>query len=368
MHTFVDRFEKRQSPKLEITLANLARTIVLKIFMHSSVKQIKQLEGCSADAIPEEVFNSTEPLLMKGLVTSWPLVQAGNQSALAAADYIRGFDRGSPLTVYQGDPDIDGRIFYNEEFTGFNFERTRQPLGQVLDKIFDVLAETTAPTYYVGSTMVDHWLPGFRTENDINLGDRESLNSIWLGNRSRIAAHYDFPNNIACSVVGRRRVTLFPPEQAKNLYVGPLEFTPSGQPISLVDSCQPDFINFPKYQAALDSSFSVELEAGDAVFIPSMWWHHIEALESFNVLVNYWWRSTPAYLGSPLNALHHTVMSLRDLPLKQRAVWKEIFNQYVFDDDQHAFDHIPKHARGILSGVDESSASAIRAQLVKFLK
>ena len=336
--------------------------------MHSSGKQIEQLENCSANAIPEEVFTSTKPLLLKGLVTDWPLVQAGKQSARAAADYIRAFDCGTPLTVYQADANIDGRIFYNEEFTGFNFERARQPLAQVLDSIFEVMDETPAPTYYVGSTMVDHWLPGFRAENDINLGQREKLTSIWLGNRSRIAAHYDFPNNIACSVVGRRRVTLFPPDQADNLYVGPLEFTPSGQPISLVDSSAPDFSKFPKYQTALDASFSLELEPGDAVFIPSMWWHHIESLESFNVLVNYWWRSTPAYLGSPLNALHHTVMSLRDLPPEQRAVWKEIFNQYVFNDDQHAFDHIPEHARGILSGVDESSASAIRAQLVKFLK
>lgn len=342
--------------------------LIPTLTMPTSMNQIERLENCSANSIPEEVFTSTEPLILKGLVASWPLVHAGNESALAAAHYIRSFDRGVPLTVYQGDPDIDGRIFYNEEFTGFNFERTRQPLGQVLDKIFDVMGQAVAPTYYVGSTMVDHWLPGFRAENDINLGERENLTSIWLGNRSRIAAHYDFPNNIACSVVGRRRVTLFPPQQASNLYVGPLEFTPSGQPISLVDSSQPDFTRFPKYQAALDASFSVELEPGDAVFIPSMWWHHIEALESFNVLVNYWWRSTPAYLGSPLNALHHAVMSLRDLPREQRAVWKEIFDRYVFNDDEHAFDHIPIHARGILSGVDESSANAIRAQLLKFLK
>jgi hypothetical protein len=61
-------------------------------------------------------------------------------------------------------------------------------------------------------------------------------------------------------------------------------------------------------------------------------------------------------------------MSLRDLPPEQRHVWKAIFDQYVFSDDEHAFDHIPQHARGILSGIDEKSANSIRAQLVKFLK
>lgn len=330
--------------------------------------QIKKLENCSTSSIPDEVFASTEPVLLKGLVDKWPLVAAGKRSATDAADYIRSFDRGVQLTAYEGEVDIEGRIFYDEEFTGFNFKRTRQTLEQVLVKVFDVIDQVKAPTYYVGSTMVDHCLPGFRAENDIDLGDRERLISVWLGNRSRIAAHYDFPNNIACSVVGRRKITLFPPDQADNLYVGPLEFTPSGQPISLVDSCAPDLVKFPKYAEAIAASLVVELEPGDAVFIPSMWWHHVEAQESFNVLVNYWWRSTPAYLGSPMNALHHAVMALHDMPPEQLRVWKEMFDHYVFNHDEQLFEHIPEHARGILSCVDEASARAIRAQLVKFLK
>jgi hypothetical protein len=336
--------------------------------MRPTTNQIEQIENCTPNSISDDVFASSRPLLLKGLVANWPIVEAAHQSDEAAANYIRRFDQGIPLIAYEGEAENKGRIFYNKDFTGFNFERTRQPLEQVLSKLFGVIDNDDAPGYYVGSTMVDHWLPGFRAENDIDLGERESLVSLWLGNRSRIAAHYDFPNNIACSVVGRRKVTLFPPEQAENLYVGPLEFTPSGQPISLVDTCNPDFDAFPKYRQALDASFSAELEAGDALFIPSMWWHHIEALEPFNVLVNYWWRSTPAYLGSPLNALHHAVMSLRDLPAEQRDAWRAIFDQYVFSENRHSFEHIPEHARGMLAGVDEASAKMIRAQLVKFLK
>ena len=336
--------------------------------MTQSAHIVKQVEHCPAEAIPDDVLSSTEPLILKGLVAHWPVVQAGKQSARSAADYIQRFDQNSPLTVYEAPPEVDGRIFYNEEFTGFNFERTRQPLKQVLQKLFQIIDSARAPTYYVGSTMVDHWLPGFREENDIGLGDRERLVSIWLGNRSRIAAHFDFPDNIACSVVGRRRFTLFPPDQAENLYVGPLEFTPSGQPISLVDTCNPDLARYPNYEHAMAASYMVELDPGDAIFIPSMWWHHVESLEAFNVLVNYWWRSTPAYQGSPLNALHHAIMSLRDLPLEQRRIWQQLFKLYVFNEDERAFDHIPEHARGVLAQVDEASTQALKAQLVKFLK
>lgn len=331
-------------------------------------KTLAQIDGCLAGALPDDVLSSTEPLLLKGLVEDWPVVRAGQQSARSAADYIRSFDRDLPLTAYEGPPNIHGRIFYNDDLTGFNFSRTRQTLNQVLDKLFQVIDELQPPSYYVGSTMIDHWLPGFRDHNDIGLGSREHLTSIWLGNKSRIAAHYDFPNNIACSVVGRRRFTLFPPDQAENLYVGPLELTPSGQPISLVDTCNPDLNKFPKYERAMAASYSVELAPGDAIFIPSMWWHHVESLEAFNVLVNYWWRTTPVYQGSPMNALHHAIMSMRDLPVEQRRVWKDIFEHYVFNEDAHAFDYIPEHARGVLAGVDEAAAKALKDQLVRFLK
>ncbi|NND81882.1 MAG: cupin-like domain-containing protein [Gammaproteobacteria bacterium] len=329
--------------------------------------EVAVVDDCSGDAIPDSVLTSTRPLHLKGLIADWPAVSAGRETAVEAAKYIRQFDSGAPLTAYVGGPEIEGRIFYNEDFTGFNFERTRQSLEQVLNNLFSPSAQG-GNTYYVGSTLIDHWLPGFREDNDLNLAGREHLASIWLGNQSRIAPHYDFPNNIACAVAGRRRFTLFPPDQAENLYVGPLEFTPSGQPISLVDVVNPDYQTHPKYRVAEAAALVVDLEPGDAVFIPSMWWHHVEALDAFNVLVNYWWRSTPAWQGSPLNALHHAILSLRELPPEQKQVWRDIFEYYVFSDDEHAFDHIPEQARGVLSGLDEVSAAALRAQLVKFLK
>ena len=336
--------------------------------MGHSDKSVRQLDHCPAGAIPDEVLSSTQPLVLRSLVAHWPVVLAARQSARAAADYIAQFDRDIPLTAYVAPEQANGRIFYNEDFSGFNFERTRQTLKQVIQRLLDTATGQDASTCYVGSTVVDHWLPGFRDENDIDLGDREHLTSFWLGNRSRIAAHFDFPSNIACCVAGRRRFTLFPPDQAKNLYVGPLEFTPSGQPISLVDTCDPDLARYPKYALAKAASYTVDLEPGDAIFIPSMWWHHVESLEPFNVLVNYWWRSTPPFQGSPLNALHHAIMSLRDLPVEQRRVWRDLFEFYVFNEDEHAFDYIPQSARGVLDKVDEASARALKAQLVKFLK
>lgn len=318
--------------------------------------------------VPEYVLSSCLPLLLKNMVSHWPSVQAELKGLRHSADYIRQFATQQPLTVYRGEPDIEGRIFYNEDFTDVNFQRLKMPLGDVLDELLGSLKQDKPPSYYVGSSMVDHWLPGFRTDNDLGLDMVTPLVSLWFGNQSKIAAHFDFPSNIACNVAGRRRFTLFPPDQIDNLYVGPLDFTPSGQAISLVDTTNPDFDKFPNYQHALESSISVELDAGDAIFIPSMWWHHVHALDAFNVLVNYWWRATPSYLGAPANALQHAIMTMHGLPVEQKRAWRNIFDRYVFNEDDQAFKHIPEQARGVLADVNETTAQAIKARLVRFLK
>ncbi len=336
--------------------------------MKTTQTSLNSINFKTGEQIPSSVIESTQPVLLKGLAKDWPIVTAGLSSARSAADYLMTFDQALPLTVYHGPPEINGRIFYNDDFSGFNFSRASHTLAEVMAQILAHLNNEAAPTFYVGSTLIDRWLPGFKKENNINLGDREHLSSVWLGNKSRIAAHYDFPNNIACSVVGRRKFTLFPPDQAENLYVGPIDFTPSGQAISLVDGAHPDFDQYPRYREALKASICVELEAGDGIFIPSMWWHQVESLEAFNVLVNYWWRTTPTYLGSPQNALQHAVMSFHDLPPEQLAAWRDIFDRYVFKPDEQDWQHIPSHARGALSDIDQKRALSIRSQLRHFLK
>src|SRR3546814_5130052 len=71
-----------------------------------------------------------------------------------------------------------------------------------------------------------------------------------------------------------------------------------------------------------------------------MWWHHMEALEAFNVLVNYWWRQSPAWMDTPMNALMHAIMTVRDLPPAQRETWQEVFRHYVFEADETTAGHI----------------------------
>ena len=328
--------------------------------------RVDVVDDCRPREIPPSVFESETPLLLRGLVADWPAVRVCRESLASAASYLMKFWSGRPVTVYIGDG-IDGRFFYNDDFTGFNFRRGTAPLGQVFDKLSEQPDDRTAQSIYVGSTAVDHWLPGFREQNDLALPFADALASFWLGNRTRVSAHFDFPNNVACVLAGRRRFTLFPPEQVRNLYVGPLDRTPSGQAISLVDLSNPDFEKYPRFREALAAAFVCDLGPGDAVFVPSMWWHNVESFDAFNLLVNYWWCDSLPASGAPTAALMHAILALRDLPPAQRRAWRGLFDHYVFSADESVHAHIPATGKGCLAPLDDAAARKLRAELLNKL-
>lgn len=327
-------------------------------------ERIREVAGVDPRALPDEVLASTEPLVLRGLAVDWAAVRAALESQAAATAYLRRFYKDASVVVMSGEPAIGGRFFYNDDLSAFNFRMYRTRLDGVLGELERFSGDTDAPSMYVGSTAVDTVLPGFRAQNDFNFGARQPVASIWIGNRTRIAAHHDLPDNLACVVAGHRRFTLFPPEQIANLYVGPLEFNPAGQPISLVDFANPDFQRFPRFSEALESARVAELGPGDAIFIPSMWWHHIESLDTFNVLVNYWWRQSPAHMDSPMGALMLALATVRDLPPAQRTAWENLFRHYVFQPGDETVEHIPEGARRSLGPLDANLVRDLRANVL----
>lgn len=332
-------------------------------------EQVPELEGISHNDIPEHILYSPTPIVLKGFCSDWPIVEAGLQGPQQAADYVRSVYSGEPVNANYGHPEIQGRIYYNDDTSGFNFSGSKVDLNLVLDSLLKHLDDPTPPTLYMGSTDARRWFPNFLEQNSCNIPNATPLTSLWIGNKSRIAAHYDFPTNVACNAVGNRRFTLFPPSQIGNLYPGPIEFAPGGQEISMVDFHQPDFERFPKFQEAIKHAQVTELAPGDALILPSMWWHHVEGLSDFNVLVTHWWRDTPAYLGRPNNALSAAILSLRSLPKEQRQAWKHIFEHYIFNEELDEHTHIPANAKEILNlPLDDFSARKLRADLLNKLK
>jgi hypothetical protein len=332
-------------------------------------RRIREIADAGPESLTDALLCSTEPFVLRGLVAHWPMVAAARAGPGDAVGYLQRFERAgaAPVIATVAPPATAGRYFYNDDLSGFNFRQEPVPLGVVLKTLQKYAEQDQPPAIYVGSTTIDTWLPGFRAENDLPFGERDPLASIWIGNRSRIPAHQDVPDNLACVVAGRRRAILFPPSQLANLYIGPLDFTPAGQAVSLVDFAAPDFERFPRFAEALEHAQVAELDAGDAIFIPSLWWHHMEGLDAFNVLVNYWWRQSPAWMDTPMNALMLAIMTIRDLPPAQRAEWDEIFRHYVFHAGDQTAAHIPETARRVLAPLDADRARELRGKLLQRL-
>jgi hypothetical protein len=341
--------------------------------MREIQRKTRAIEGLDPDRIPyAELLERQEPAILKGVARNWEIARRGEQSDAAAIDYLTSFDSGRPVVGYTGAPEIGGRFFYNADMTGMNFEARRVPLTEFLRRLETHLNDNNPPSFYIGSTDIDLFLPGLGQENGLTLNDPMFDNnrptvSIWVGNRTIATAHFDFSNNMACALVGRRRFTLFPPEQVANLYPGPFHLTPGGQVVSMVDFRDPDFDRYPHFHDALVTAEVAELEPGDALFYPAMWWHHVEALDRFNLMVNYWWNTTPAFIDTPMTTLLHAILSLRDRPEPEKQAWRALFDHYVFGDPQRAAQHLPEQARGILAPLDDAAARRLRGELLQRL-
>lgn len=322
-----------------------------------------------AAVFKDTIASRNRPAVLRGLVKSWPATQAGLQSPQALIAYLKSFDAGHAAPLFEGPASMGGRFFYNDALNGFNFESKRALLGEVLERLLGQLGKDSVPALYSGSVALPIYLPGFSASNHVRSFVTASSvrESIWIGNRTRIAAHFDNIDNLACVVGGRRRFTLFPPEQIKNLYVGPLDLTPAGQPVTLVDISNPDMARFPRYAAALEVAQVAELEPGDAVYIPALWWHNVEALEEFNVLVNYWWRDVPEFFDSPSNALLHSLLTIKSLPASQRRGWRALFDYLIFQTDGAALEHLPPEVQGLFGDLTHAKADRIRSLLLKSL-
>ncbi len=323
---------------------------------------------CTSSVVPESIYGSDSPVVLKGLVSHWPVVEKGLQSNQSVVEYLNSLYNKQPVNAFMAEPESKGRIFYNEQVDGFNFVQSNVYLDNALNKILEIADAENNPTYYIGSLEINHHLPHFCETNDLALKYANARKSIWLGNQSVVAPHFDFPDNIACCIIGERRFTLFPPEQHDNLYVGPLDLTPAGQPISMVNIDEPDLAMYPKYSEAVAAARSAILTPGDAIYIPSMWWHSVKSLSALNGLVNYWWRETPAYMGAPNNALLHAMLSIKELPERQRKVWQNMFMRYIFEQPDDLYDHLPADCKNKQGQLSEITAQRLRAYLVNKLK
>ena len=336
--------------------------------MTEPLSSLPEWHGVTRERFEQEILPRNAPAILRGVVADWPAVHRAKESPLAIARYLAAADNGTPVDAILTRPEEEGRIFYDADMAGFNYVRAEQPVTRVLEQALRYAQFEKAPAVAIQSALISRCLPAFKRDNVLSLLDEGVEPRAWIGTAIVTPAHFDESHNIACCVAGRRRFTLFPTEQIANLYVGPLDHAPTGTPISLVDFAKPDFERFPRFREALAHARIADLEPGDAIYMPPLWWHHVQSLERFNMLVNYWWvRSTPGWAPAPsaLDSLLHVVSTLRALPEAQRQAWRHLFEHYVFDTERDVAAHIPAERRSLLGELSAEDQARLRAFLVQ---
>ncbi|WP_029934675.1 cupin-like domain-containing protein [Sphingomonas sp. UNC305MFCol5.2] len=307
----------------------------------------------------QEIRAAGEPAVLKGLVRDWPVVRAADASA-----YLAAMAAPKPVQFMRAPPEIEGRMHYGATIGSRNFTPEQAPLPEFLDRL---VQERTDALALQGLSARENF-PGFAEAHGMPLLPPEVPARLWIGNAAKVAIHHDPSENIACVVAGHRRFTLFPPEQVGNLYMGPFNPTPAGVQVSMVHLTAPDLDRYPRFVTALEAAQTAELEPGDALYIPYQWYHHVEALDAFNLLVNYWWDPAPALPGTPWDAMMHALMTVRGLPSDQRRAWQAMFAHYVFLADGDPGAHLPAEARGILGATEPQHLARMREALLAKLQ
>lgn len=330
-------------------------------------RPIRELGTIDRERFDAEIRQAREPVVLRELAADWPAVHAGRAGGEGIVSYCKRFSHDRPVSAIVGEPAIKGRFFYNDDFTGMNFVRGVSPLDPFLDRLLRELERPTGYAMAIQSILAPELLPGFTAENAIDLVGEEVVPRLWLGNQLRVAPHYDLMENIGVVVAGRRRFTLFPPEQVSNLYMSPLEFTPAGTPTSFVDIAAPDLARYPRYAEAARHAQATVLEPGDAIYIPFQWWHAVDSLDPVNLFANYWWTHPQRAILNPHDALYHALFSLRLLPEDQRLAWRAMFDHLVFQLHGDPAAHIPEAVRGVLGEPTPEQVERARETLLRAL-
>ena len=212
-----------------------------------------------------DIRASRQPAVLRGLAKNWPAVRAALTSDEALIDYLQPFMTEQQVSALVGPPEIGGRFFYKDDLSGLNFQHVRSAVSQILDRLLRDRSEPRPFAMAIQSEAIPGLLPGFELQNHVSLLTPDVVPRAWIGNRVHVATHYDLQENVGVVVAGRRRFTLFPPDQIANLYPGPFELTPGGTPVSMVDPDNPDLDRYPNYAEAAASAQQSELEPGDAI-------------------------------------------------------------------------------------------------------
>lgn len=242
-------------------LAHRVAALESMLRLRPAHRQVLPKQGTSIERIPlpsvdtflQRYWATGVPVVFSDLVPRWPAF--GRWSL----DDLAGRVGESTIRVCTGrnaakHPDVDWRAL-------------EQPMR--VAEFVDALRASDANDLYVTTNNAAFTSSGLRgLLDDINLPEPyfgevdPRFLGLWIGMRTRTPMHHDHANGVLCQVVGRKRVVMVPPDCLEMLETARGVYNRRNEDEEL---------------ESLPGRIELILEAGEALFIPTGWWHRVEA-------------------------------------------------------------------------------------------
>ncbi len=273
---------------------------------------IKRVENISKEDFIKYHYKPQIPVLITGLTKNWPAYTKWK------LDYIQEKAGDQVVPLYNNEPAKDKESVY-------------APVKEM--KLYDyVELLKTEPTdlrifFYNILDEMPELLKDFEYP-DIGLKFFKRLPALFFGGgKSKVFMHYDIdlPDSMHFHFDGDKVVNLFSPAQTKFLYKVPFSI----HNLETIDMDNPDFEKYPALQFA--ERIHAEMKHGDALYMPSGYWHSIR------------------YLNGGFS------MTLRALPRHPKRLAIMLYNVAIMRN----FDNITRKYRG-QKWLDYKNALAVR--------
>lgn len=232
---------------------------------------IPRIDALDHDTFYREYVDKGIPVIIKGLVKDWPALNKWSH------DYFLDVHGTDKVQAYQlnekGECDID-------------MDRGSATQERILkDCIISMNNTEIAGKWTIASSvqLFTGALKGEYMPPQYCANGKFLRSMLFIGPKGVVSPlHQDLPENLYVMVKGTKRITLFAPLD----HVYPNSRLSKLPNHSQIDAEVPDYTRFPKLSNA--QPYIVDLTAGETLYIPSFWWHHLRNVEP-SIAINFWW-------------------------------------------------------------------------------
>lgn len=255
------------------------------------MRDVPRIAPPSSSAFEADFVRASKPVILQGAIGDWPALKRWSLEY-----FKREFgERELPIIHEKRGSHYDVR-------TGLHYGSIR------FGDYCDLLADSGPHELYM-SVRVHEALPelfGDIRKPDVVATARWARSRFWMGGPgAKGPLHRDLPENLYAQVSGRKRFLLLDRRLTGMVHRHAFH---SGVPnYSPVDAEDPDLSRFPRFRDA--PLLRADLEPGDLLYIPSMWWHQARSLTT-SMAVNLWWLNGPKVVVARLAELYMRVRGL----------------------------------------------------------